>query len=145
MAQVKKNTDSNAIVGIRIFFLAASLTTALIGTALLVSPSLVTNIFLDYPLEDSGLFFIRFAGTSLLGFSFLNYYASIKQPSFLKTAAVVNIVSLAPATLISIWTYSSGYIDSYKWLIILEHSIFLAGFIASWLLLRVKIPIAKDS
>jgi hypothetical protein len=121
---------------IETFFLLAAAITALLGLGLLFMPAFVTNIFLDQQIEKSGLFFIRFAGTSLLGFSVLNFYVARREHRLLRLAALVNGVSLAPATVISIWTYRLNYIDHFQWLIVLEHGFFFTGFVWSWYALR---------
>ena len=122
------NEQSNHPI-VRGFFCLAGFVTLFLGMVLLVAPTQVTNIFLDAPISESGLFFIRFAGTSLLGFSVLNFYACTKSLELLRLAAVVNIASLAPATIIAIWTYQQYSIDKFRWLIVAEHVFFLSGFI----------------
>lgn len=113
---------------VRSFFVLAAITTLFLGLGLLVSPHWFTSIFVNDPISLSGIFFIRFAGTSLVGFSVLNFYAFNKSPELLRLAAIVNIASLAPATVIAVWTYQQYSIDKFRWLIVAEHIIFLAGF-----------------
>lgn len=126
--------DSFAIV--RYFFILSGFTTACLGIGLLFFPEPTTSIFLNQPIEASGLFFIRFAGTSLLGFSVLNFYTANKEYSLLKLAALINVTSLAPATVLSLRTYGTGYIDKFQWLIVLEHVFFLTGFLLCWFQLK---------
>ncbi len=110
---------------------------------MLFFPGDVTNIFLNDPIRASGLFFIRFAGTSLLGFSVLNFYAVNKDRSLLRLAALINVTSLAPATVLSFWTYSFDYIDKFQRLIVLEHTFFLTGFLVCWLQLKSRATSAR--
>lgn len=113
---------------VRSFFVLAGLTTLILGLGLVISPQWVTNIFVNDPISANGIFFIRFAGTSLLGFSILNFYAFNKSPQLIRLAAIVNIASLAPATVIAVWTYQQYSIDKFRWLIVAEHMFFLLGF-----------------
>lgn len=122
---------------VRGFFVLAGLTTLALGLGLVLSPQWVTNIFINDPIPVSGIFFIRFAGTSLLGFSVLNFYASNKSPKLLRFAAITNITSLAPATVIAIWTYQHYSIDNFRWLIVVDHLFFLSGFLACLLRLHL--------
>lgn len=123
---------------VRFFFLFSAVVTAVLGSGLLFFPEDITNIFLNNSVETGGLFFIRFAGTSLLGFSVLNFYVVNKDRSLLGLAALINVSSLAPATVLSFLTYSANYIDKFQWLIVLEHSFFLAGFLISWMQLKSR-------
>lgn len=122
---------------VRSFFVLSGLTTLILGLGLLTSPQWVTNIFVNDPISANGIFFIRFAGTSLLGFSVLNFYAFDKSHELLRLAAITNIASLAPATIIAIWTYQHYSIDKFRWLIIVEHLFFLSGFLACLLRLHL--------
>lgn len=122
---------------VRSFFVLAGLTTLILGLGLVISPQWVTNIFVNDPISANGIFFIRFAGTSLLGFSILNFYAFNKSPQLLRLAAIVNIASLAPATVIAVWTYQHYSIDNFRWLIVAEHLFFLSGFLACLLRLHL--------
>lgn len=119
------------------FFVLAGFTTLILGLGLLVSPQWVTNIFVNDPISSSGIFFIRFAGTSLLGFSILNFYSFNKSPELLRLIAMTNIASLAPATVVAIWTYQQYSIDKFRWLIVAEHLFFLSGFLACLLRLHL--------
>ncbi|MBP6880605.1 hypothetical protein KBC31_03190 [Candidatus Saccharibacteria bacterium] len=82
------------------------------------------------------LYFPRFIGTTLFAFGYLNYWASSQDVAVIRKVAIVNIMSLFPATLLSFSPYLFPMIDKNWWLLCLEHSMILFGFTA--ILYRLK-------
>ncbi len=105
-----------------------AVTTAVIGLGFLLFPNTIVNLFIDKPL-DNGSIFIRFLGSSLIGYSFLNLYASMyDRLALVKANLVGNFATLAVAFLVSVLGVISGALNKRGILIVLLHLIFGAGF-----------------
>lgn len=76
-----------------------------------------------------GSIFVRFLGSSLIGYSFLNLYASMyNRLELVKANLVGNFATLFIAFVLSIVGLVAGSLNKYGTLIMVLHAIFGAGF-----------------
>jgi len=100
--------------------------TASIGLVLLFWPEQILQWFIP---GATGDFFIRFIGSALLGFSTLNFLASKSGDIRVYQIALdANLVTLSVATALSIVGTINGSVQSYQWLLIGEHVMFVSLF-----------------
>ena len=121
---------------IKLFFYSVAFFAAMLGIILIFYPTLIVTLFLNTPLTTSGTFFIRFIGTTLFGFGLLNARAATSNIDSMKIACEVNIASLAPALVISIYGAYSHIIVSHQLLFIGEHLVLLGSFVVVYTALR---------
>lgn len=132
MMQRKKKIDQDNFAVAYLQSTAAI--TFIIGIVLLFWPERILQWFIP---EATGDFFIRFIGSTLVGYSTLNYLAS--RSGNLRTCQIAidaNLVTLGVASLLSIIGVTSGTIRSYEWLIIAEHVFFFALFVWARILIK---------
>jgi len=104
-----------------------SLITLFLGGFLVLAPNQVINLFFNDQTVATE-FFARITGSTLVGYSTLNYLASKSNMAKLAGIAVYgNLSTLAAAAVITI-TYISRF-DSFGWLIISQHLFFASGFV----------------
>jgi hypothetical protein len=113
---------------IRIFLKITSLVTFIIGAAFLFLPVTIVNLFLIDPI-GSGDIFIRFLGSSLIGYSCLNYYTSrYKNLDILIANMTGNFVTLFIASVLSVIGLLDGSLNKNGVLILILHLVFGSGF-----------------
>jgi hypothetical protein len=121
---------------VRLFLRITALTTAVIGLSFILLPVTMVNFFLADPIS-SGAIFVRFLGSSLVGYSFLNAYASMYNHLYLVKANLIgNFATLTIAFALSIIGVVSGSLNKSGLLIVALHLVFGAGF--GWYLYRLK-------
>jgi hypothetical protein len=104
--------------------------TLFIGGFVLFNPSLILDWFIP---GANNAFFVRFIGSTLIGYAVLNHRAARQKSREARELAIVsNIATLFIATVISIVGVLNGSITSYQWLIVSEHLVFLGGFIFAY-------------
>jgi cytochrome c biogenesis protein CcdA len=121
---------------IKKYFVIVSIIAFILGLVLYFTPSTLLNLFMDTPMSNKNLYFPRFIGTTLFAFGYLNYWASSQNLTIIRNVAIVNIMSLLPATLLSFSAYFFPMIDRNRWLLCLEHTLILLGFTATMYLLK---------
>jgi len=102
--------------------------TALIGASLLFFPLTVANIFLTHSM-DEGAIFVRFLGSSLVGYSYLNWYTAHYDQFLVMRATIIgNFSTLSIALLVSILGVVGGVLNLQGLLIVALHLVFASGF-----------------
>lgn len=114
-----------------------SLITLGLGIGLLLWPVRVNEIFFDEQVPAS-IFFIQMTGSTLVGYGVLNWLAARRENSGRaeKVAVWSNLTTLTIATIVSAFLFNA--FSYYKWLIVLQHAIFAAGFAYCAFLLSKK-------
>lgn len=121
---------------IRRYFVAVALFAGLLGLCLILSPESIVHLFVETTFGSTELFFIRFIGTTLLGLSLLNSFAARSNVETMKLACLINIVSLAPATTVSVYGVMHQIIAVNRFLFIAEHMVLLCGFVLVYVYVR---------
>jgi len=105
-----------------------TIATALIGGALLFLPLTVANIFLTNSMQE-GAIFVRFLGSSLVGYSYLNWYTARYDQFIVMRATIIgNFSTLCIALLVSILGVVGGVLNVRGLLIVALHLVFASGF-----------------
>ncbi|MBA3757514.1 hypothetical protein H0X09_01460 [Candidatus Saccharibacteria bacterium] len=113
-----------------------TIATALIGAALLFLPLTVANIFLTHSMHE-GAIFVRFLGSSLVGYSYLNWYTAHYDHFMVMRATIIgNFSTLCIALLVSIFGVIGGVLNVRGLLIVALHLVLVSGF--GYHLLRLK-------
>ena len=113
---------------IQTFLRLTAITTAVIGTVFIIAPFQVTNIFVDQ-LGREALMFMRFLGSSLVGYSYLNWQtAKLNKLQAMHATLVGNFATLCIALLLSIIGVVSQDLNLYGLLIVALHLVFASGF-----------------
>jgi hypothetical protein len=112
----------------KLFLRLAACTTLAIGLMLILMPGFVEDFFVAAP-DHGGDIFIRFLGSALLGYSYLNWYtAQLKRLEDMRATFVGNLSTLTVAFVISLVAVLDGTLNARGWLIVLLHFGFGAGF-----------------
>lgn len=123
-------------MSLKIYLRTTVCATSIIGLTLLLFPHFVANFFLPMPAHGADIF-IRFLGSTLIGYTYLNYYTSTDD--HLKTARptlVGNLSTLFIAFIVSLIGVLDHNLKSTGWLIVLLHLTFAAGF--GWYLYKFE-------
>lgn len=121
---------------IRLFLRITAFTTAVIGLSFIFLPETMVNFFLTDPIGH-GSIFVRFLGSSLVGYSFLNAYASMyNHLELVKPNLAGNFATLSVAFVLSVVGMVTGSLNKNGILIVLLHLTFGAGF--GWYLYRLQ-------
>jgi Na+-driven multidrug efflux pump len=113
---------------LKLFLRLTACVTSVIGLTLLFFPHFVANLFLPLPVHGSDIF-LRFLGSTLIGYTYLNIYTSIDE--HLETARptlIGNFSTLSIAFLVSLIGVLDHSLKSTGWLIVLLHLSFGSGF-----------------
>lgn len=111
---------------VRWYLIVTAAITFAIGLVLLFWPEGILQWFIP---GATGGFFIKFIGSSLIGYSALNALAAHSADIFAQRLALwSNFVTLVIATGLAIYGVLSHQIHQNGWLIIFEHILFTAGF-----------------
>lgn len=116
-------------MSVGVFLKLTALTTGVIGLLFSLWPHFVATFFLVQVNHDSNVF-IRYLGSSLLGYSALNWFSSKQTPIVLRPVLWGNGISLALATVISSLDLINHVVKPTGWLILLLHVGFGSGFAA---------------
>jgi hypothetical protein len=109
-----------------VYFRIVAITTLLLGLSLIIFPGFTSGIFFS-GLNDDTLFFVTICGSTLLGYSALNWFtAQLNQRETYEIAAWGNLVTLVIATLLSIRAIPD--FDQNIWLLTVQHALFATGF-----------------
>lgn len=119
-----------------IYFRVISLVTAAMGGTLLLYPR-ISELFFNNP-PNSTLFFTQIIGSTLLGYAALNGITSLYTDNVIvfKIASWSNLVTLCIASVLC--TIYTSRVDTNAWLLIVQHLVFTAGFVACVVLLKNK-------
>ncbi len=122
---------------VRLYFAYIAALTSLIGTTIILWPS-VTSLFFDQ-LDPPSIFFVRILGSTLIGFAILNYITSHHNDGLLyRAAAYANAATLTVATIICVVYLDQ--IDHRGWILVAQHALFAIGFYdCIYMLERVKV------
>lgn len=103
--------------------------TLILGLGLLLfAPTVIKVFFNSYNSDLPTEFFARITGCTLIGYSALNYLASVTTSKEIDRIAVWgNLSTLLVAAVVTILYWNK--FDSYGWLIVTQHVFFAAGFI----------------
>lgn len=113
---------------VQTFLKITALTTALIGASFIIAPFQLTNVFVDN-LGGEALMFIRFLGSSLVGYSYLNWQtAKLNKLEAMHATLVGNFATLCIALLLSIIGVLTKDLNLYGLLIVALHLVFASGF-----------------
>lgn len=105
---------------------AVALITLALGLTLLFFPKFLGLLFFN-EINNASLFFISITGSTLVGYSVLNFFASFHKNNNIKELAVWgNLATLLVATVLTLIYYTR--FDSFGWLILLQHTVFASGF-----------------
>lgn len=113
---------------VQTFLKITAFTTALIGASFIIAPFQLTNVFVDN-LGREALMFIRFLGSSLVGYSYLNWQtAKLNKLQAMRATLVGNFATLCIALLLSIIGVLTKDLNLYGLLIVALHLAFASGF-----------------
>jgi Na+-driven multidrug efflux pump len=113
---------------VKVFLRLTSLVIMLIGLTLLAAPSFIEKFFLARPDYGSDIF-IRFLGSSLIGYGYLNWFTSaLGSIVRMKATLIGNLSTLIIAFFISLFGLISGTLNKNGIFIVLLHLTFGAGF-----------------
>jgi hypothetical protein len=113
---------------IKVFLRLTAVVTFVIGLTLAVDPGFVENFFVSVP-SHGGDIFIRFLGSSLIGYTYLNWYTSgLDHILDMRATLIGNLSTLTVAFFMSLFAVMSGTLNSKGWLIVLLHLTFGVGF-----------------
>jgi hypothetical protein len=113
---------------IRAFLRLAACVTGVIGLTLLLFPAFIENFFVNAP-SHGGDIFIRFLGSALIGYTYLNWYTSkLERLVDMRATLVGNLSTLLVAFVISLVAVLTGPLNSKGWLIVLLHGVFAVSF-----------------
>jgi hypothetical protein len=115
------------------FLLATAAITAGIGLVLLVFPSFIANFFLAKPGHGEDIF-IRFLGSSLIGYTYLNWFTTTDGQRSLRATLIGNFSTLCIALIISVAGVINHTLKATGLFIVLLHVTFVSGF--GWFLYR---------
>ena len=118
----------DASLDFRLFLKFTSLVTLLIGLIFFIFPAQAVHFFtgLDHPRDK---IFVMFLGSSLSGYSMLNWQASNHSaPSILRPVFLGNFTALIIAWPLSIYALVTRQLNNYGLLILLIHLSFGIGF-----------------
>ena len=103
--------------------------TAVIGLVLLLWPEWILKWFIP---GATGVFFVRFIGSALLGYATLNVLSSkVNNYDIRRIAIDANLVTLTVALILSVVGVVSGAITHDQLLLIGEHVVFVTGFVVA--------------
>lgn len=111
---------------IKLFLRVAAVTTFIIGVTLILIPG-VADYFLTQPI-NSGSIFVRFLGSALVGYSYLNWATAYYDNIDAHATIIGNLSTLMVALLLSILGVMNGSLTSAGWLIVLLHGVFAGSF-----------------
>jgi hypothetical protein len=115
-------------MGLRNFLRLTAVTTGIIGATLIILPSFIANFFLPQT-DHSTDIFIQFVGSSLIGYTYLNWQtAKANSPGQLHATLIGNFSTLLIAFAISLIGVLNGTLRQTGWLIVLLHFTFGTGF-----------------
>lgn len=131
---------------IKTFLRLTSTVIIVIGFTLVIFPGFIENFFVSNS-SHGGDIFIRFLGSSLVGYSYLNWFTSgLDNIKTMRATIIGNFSTLLLAFLISVLALANGTLNREGILIVLLHLVFSLGF--GYYLFKVKdeikIPKAKD-
>lgn len=113
---------------VKTFLVATAAVTAVIGSTLLVFPGCIATFFLTHPAQGSDIF-IRFLGSSLVGYSYLNWFtAHFDNLHTMRATLIGNFSTLFIALVVSVWGVLDHTLKATGIFIILLHLSFAAGF-----------------
>lgn len=113
---------------VKLFLRAAAGATLLIGLTLLTMPGFIEDFFVAAP-NHGGDIFIRFLGSALLGYTYLNWYtANLGKLKDMRATFIGNLSTLSVAFFVSLIAVLNGTLNARGWLIVLLHFVFGAGF-----------------
>lgn len=111
---------------VKTFLRITTVLTAIIGAVLIILPVFISKFFLSDYVPGSEIF-IRFLGSALVGYSYLNWYtAKYKQLELMHATLIGNFSTLMIALLISVIGVLDHSLKLTGWLIVLLH--FTIGF-----------------
>ena len=111
---------------VKTFLRITTVLTAIIGAVLIILPVSISKFFLSDYVPGSEIF-IRFLGSALVGYSYLNWYtAKYKQLELMHATLIGNFSTLMIALLISVIGMLDHSLKATGWLIVLLH--FTIGF-----------------
>ncbi len=121
---------------VRTFLRLTASVTAVIGPTLLLFPGFINELFVASPAHGTDIF-IRFLGSALIGYTYLNWYsAHYSKTSSVHPTLVGNFSTLSIALILSIVAVLDGSLKTTGWAIVLLHLVFAAGF--GWFLWRLR-------
>lgn len=110
------------------FLRITAITTGIIGTILILLPSFIANFFLPGT-DHSADIFIQFVGSSLIGYTYLNWFSTKNTDAKQVHATLIgNFSTLLIAFIISLIGVLDGDLKTTGWLIVALHFTFGAGF-----------------
>lgn len=110
------------------FLLVTACVTAGIGFTLLVFPSFVANFFLPSPSHGTDIF-IRFLGSTLIGYTYLNWAtAKYDNLAAMRATLIGNFSTLFIALIVSVIGVLGHSLKTSGIFIILLHLTFASGF-----------------
>ena len=122
---------------VKTFLLSTATITAGIGLTLLFFPGFIADFFLPLPSHGTDIF-IRFLGSTLIGYTYLNWSTTrYDHLASMRATLVGNFSTLSIALIVSIWGVLDHSLKSTGVLIILLHLTFAIGF--GWYLYQVSI------
>jgi hypothetical protein len=115
-------------IPIKTFLRLTACTTGLIGATLLIMPSFIADFFFaatDHTVD----IFIQFVGSSLIGYTYLNWQtAKASHPGQLHATLIGNFSSLFIAWIVSLAGVLNGTLKATGWFIVALHFVFGIGF-----------------
>lgn len=113
---------------VKTFLLATATVTAGIGLTLLLFPGFIANFFLPVPIHEADIF-IRFLGSALIGYTYLNWATTTYDNLHAMRATLIgNFSTLFIAFVVSVWGVLDHTLKTTGVFIILLHLVFAAGF-----------------
>lgn len=113
---------------LRLFLRITALTTAVIGLTLTFLPAFVANLFFTATDHHADIF-IRFLGSSLIGYTYLNWHTALQDdPAQSRSTLIGNFSTLLIAFVISLVGVLGGTLKASGWLIVAIHFVFGIGF-----------------
>jgi hypothetical protein len=115
-------------MSVKVFLRLTSVVIVLIGFSLVVGPRFIDNFFVAKANHGEDIF-IRFLGSSLIGYAYLNWFTSnLSDIKNMKATLIGNLSTLTIAFFISVFALISGTLNKNGIFIVLLHFIFAVGF-----------------
>jgi hypothetical protein len=121
-------------MSLKLFLRLTACTTGIIGLTLVVMPSFIANLFLPNT-DHAADIFIRFLGSSLIGYTYLNWQtAKNTDASQVRATLIGNFSTLFIAFVLSLIGVLAGDLKAAGLAIVALHGVFGSGF--GWYLWR---------
>jgi hypothetical protein len=117
---------------VRLFLRLTAVTTAAIGVVLILVPGIIADVFLTQRAAGSNIF-IQFLGSSLVGYTLINWYSShVDDKALLHATITGNLGTLTIAAVLSVVGLANHALRPSGVLILLLHVGFGCGFAYFW-------------